>query len=715
MSMSSPVPSGTSPSSIATPEAGSNTITMPSDMLSSATSVCSSIMGVAAAGGASASPAPCTCRPDISYPHFFMNVMGFHPGTVHGRLSMALAGLYLFRTSPTNLEKLMKRSYELFARNPMLVERLCSNDGMCMTEEAFIDHVFSVLQTCVDVYFSQNWDQMGLVFEVNAEYKSTLSAEVEYLLGTEVEVLVMDAVRVVGPTEGTIGEEEKFAGTMTDMCVPTNNSLVSDSGSTPIVRRLVVAFFWAEFCPLSLDVRSYLQKEVAGREIGGYHVELKTFNGAVDVGAVRTFLVATYPHIVLVHPETFEHSHYDFNSHSGSKSSILAWIEQEAVRSNPNSSDDNNIINKNDNNNNNNNSTVNVKEKHHHHHRGSRSHSPRNNAEKKGRWRRSTTQVRMVATKLKYAAKRQLASTALKVALMGCVDGESCSFKRRRPTPEDPLRAIFLGGGVASGKTTATVAMRNSDFWSRNGSGTIVIEADSFKMIDPLYGVADDVHQRSVDDASDLFVRSVRHGRDLAFDGTMQWLPYVEACVDVVRRYPQEMFELVPDQRLRDDDFYFRPAQQCVSPPDADSGDAKYHLELVAVTVDPAVAVQRAILRQIDTTRGVPIRSLLQSHKRFSENFPRYVEMFDSVTLYNNNVRVDLDAGEVPPVIARKEGPGRPLEVLNRDAYTTFLKYQTIDENAVRAADLFMLSPGEPGTPIYRRKDSSSASVSSTS
>ena len=120
--------------------------------------------------------------------------------------------------------------------------------------------------------------------------------------------------------------------------------------------------------------------------------------------------------------------------------------------------------------------------------------------------------------------------------------------------------------------------------------------------------------------------------RVLFFDGTMQWKPFIDQCVMIVRDSMNN---------------YKTSADVC----DVTSGNQgqyfakigkrrrkkNYRTILFAVTVDPDIAVCRAMLRQIGKGREVSIRALLASHKRFAKHFSHYKEMFDEVFLLDNN------------------------------------------------------------------------------
>ena len=159
----------------------------------------------------------------------------------------------------------------------------------------------------------------------------------------------------------------------------------------------------------------------------------------------------------------------------------------------------------------------------------------------------------------------------------------------------------------------------------------------------------------------------------------MQWFPFVKQCVEVVR----DDANVYAFNNQNDTEVYFEKVRA------RNEMRVPYWLQLVAVTVDPALAVQRAILRQIGTGRSVPIQSLLQSHKRFAQHFQDYLVMFDEVILYDANVRVELDKGERPPIIIHKKGRGMAPEIFDPEGYRNFLRHTGINENATGSVMLY--------------------------
>jgi hypothetical protein len=110
---------------------------------------------------------------------------------------------------------------------------------------------------------------------------------------------------------------------------------------------------------------------------------------------------------------------------------------------------------------------------------------------------------------------------------------------------------LLMGGGMGAGKSTVVKEILKSSFWSGVAGEVVVVAADAFKETDVIYqtlqsmddvvGTAELVQQFSTDAASSLLVAALNEGRDIIFDGTMSWEPYVLQTIamvrDVHRRY----------------------------------------------------------------------------------------------------------------------------------------------------------------------------------
>jgi len=246
--------------------------------------------------------------------------------------------------------------------------------------------------------------------------------------------------------------------------------------------------------------------------------------------------------------------------------------------------------------------------------------------------------------------RRSLANAA--VASPPC-DANALSCPVPAPTPPPPPARlagpdtpppviIFLGGGMGAGKTSAVARIQGSPFWARYGDRVVVVEADNLKEADPLFialrgvtpAAARMVHNESVAAAEELFLRAVMARRDVVFDGTMAWRPFVEQTLAMIRD-TAHVYRRGPG----DGDGSRPPVYWEVAGVRAEAA-VPYHVEMVGVTVDAEVAVQRGMVRMMSSGRGVPLRAQLSSHQLFSANFEAYVPMFDGAYLLDNGSAV---------------------------------------------------------------------------
>lgn len=283
---------------------------------------------------------------------------------------------------------------------------------------------------------------------------------------------------------------------------------------------------------------------------------------------------------------------------------------------------------------------------------------------------------------------------------------------------------ILLGGGMGSGKSGSMHSLSQTAFWKERGQGMVVVEADAYKHADPMFtalnaiGVEASrvVHSKSLEHAETLFLKAVQARRDVVMDGTMAWKPYVEQTLSMLRDN-EHYYSRGAGYRTRDDGSVHE--QYWVRGERRSSPARRYRIEVVGVTVEPAVAVERGIVRKLLTGRGVPVRQQLLSHRQFSENFEEYLSLVDGGYLFDMSSLSESDTALGPNVsgntaeraiIASKRGtlfPSRggawKLEntredgflVENVEAYHRFLRKAHINVDAARASDLFCLAGAE--------------------
>lgn len=264
--------------------------------------------------------------------------------------------------------------------------------------------------------------------------------------------------------------------------------------------------------------------------------------------------------------------------------------------------------------------------------------------------------------------------------------------KSAQRQPEQPL-FVFLGGGMAAGKTTAVAALAKSSFWQSHKEHSVVVNADEFKLPLECELASAEAHQHSTRAAEKLLVKAVNQGRSIVLDGTMMWKPFVQQVVNMIRAAHLTLFKQGPgyDPKTKAEQYFIaiKKRQPALASP--------YKIIFLGITVDIETAVPRGFLRKFSTNRGVPISTQLRSFKLFSENFADYVTMMDETTLYNNNVFVDLKKGELPPVMAEcSEKTGHKLQIDDEAAFQQFVKQQQINEDADNATEVYPASPVIP-------------------
>ena len=138
------------------------------------------------------------------------------------------------------------------------------------------------------------------------------------------------------------------------------------------------------------------------------------------------------------------------------------------------------------------------------------------------------------------------------------------------------------------------------------------------------------VHGASTDAANKQLIAALSAGRNIVLDGTMTWRPYVEQIVAMIRLVHTYQFRLGPGwvPQTETEQYFVRGEQ-------LDEPRQPYHIKMVGVTCDPAVAVSRGFRRKIITGRGVPIQSQLRSHRLYSELFLDLVALVDEASLYD--------------------------------------------------------------------------------
>lgn len=247
----------------------------------------------------------------------------------------------------------------------------------------------------------------------------------------------------------------------------------------------------------------------------------------------------------------------------------------------------------------------------------------------------------------------------------------------------EPPLFVFLGGGMAAGKTTALAALSRSPWWEGKEKDCVVVSADEFKISEfRSHGKQD--HQRSTKAAEKLLVQAVNQGRNIVLDSTMMWAPFIKDVVKMVRSAHTTLYKPGPGYSAgAKEEVYFEAARKRGVPL-----QHAYSIFCLGITVEPDIAVPRGIIRHFVSGRGVPVREQLKSFKLFSQNFSLYVSLVDSIVLYNNNIFVDLSNDEIPPRIAIKE-EGSEFRILDAAAFGLFQRHQFINVDADSVQTLY--------------------------
>lgn len=287
----------------------------------------------------------------------------------------------------------------------------------------------------------------------------------------------------------------------------------------------------------------------------------------------------------------------------------------------------------------------------------------------------------------KFRQFRELHSAVVMLRRLQGLGDASMAPDVNRRTADAPL-FIFLGGGMAAGKSTAAMALAHSSWWRKHKDHSVLVNADEFKVAHPHFqsDQQQDTHTRSTRAAESLLVQAINQGRSIVFDGTMMWAPFVLQVIDMIRHAHLKLYKQGPGYKKNENvENYFTVSETRPTPL-----PKPYIIRFLGITVEPEIAIPRGFLRKFSTGRGVPIKTQLLSFKLFAENFPVYAELVDEATLYNNNVFVNLAKGELPPVLAHRDASEvDELHVLDNDAYQLFMKQRTLNVDADNILELY--------------------------
>lgn len=294
--------------------------------------------------------------------------------------------------------------------------------------------------------------------------------------------------------------------------------------------------------------------------------------------------------------------------------------------------------------------------------------------------------------------------------------GSSCDVLPLRSNDvrkgDPPPLCVLLGGGMGAGKTTAVGLIARTPFWKAHGAGVVVVEADAFKMTDPLFQVLQSVtplasrivHKDSIVAAEELFLKAVNTRRDVIFDGTLSWYEYARQT-ECMLHDTDYTYKRGPGYVENTDgtvmELYWERDQKRETPVDP------YRIELVGVTAEAEICVMRGIVRRICTGRGVAVPDQLKSHALFSQHFESYIDLFDSIYLFDTSLDSDAVKDKnsyADQLVAIKPGllfenpdafegvrqrSKGGVSVLHSDGYTRFIKKKFLNTAANCIEDLY--------------------------
>ncbi|CAD7696114.1 unnamed protein product [Ostreobium quekettii] len=314
----------------------------------------------------------------------------------------------------------------------------------------------------------------------------------------------------------------------------------------------------------------------------------------------------------------------------------------------------------------------------------------------KANWRRAyKVALKQVTLNTLGVQRRFLTMHQMFQELHGTKADPGTEEKRRQPT------LLLLGGGMAAGKSTVREIIGHDDFWSKVGPSAVVVEADAIKNQDVVFqalserlggdpAISQLVHEYSTSNAEGMLVAAVNGQKDIVFDGTMTWLPFVQQTIAMVRDHEHQYTRGAGWYQDADGNFCEEYWKVCEGAPVDPKDRLPYRIELVGVTCDPALAVGRGIWRKLRTGRGVPVSSQLRSHRLFAQNFETMADLVDTATLYHTGSKLTTFTGNrvEPKVIAHKSAATRGEMLVNPTAWEQFLGLKNINDDATSVPNL---------------------------
>ncbi|CAI5953301.1 unnamed protein product [Closterium sp. NIES-64] len=102
-------------------------------------------------------------------------------------------------------------------------------------------------------------------------------------------------------------------------------------------------------------------------------------------------------------------------------------------------------------------------------------------------------------------------------------------------------------------------------FWARMAPHAVVVDSDAFKEKDAIFRalsadrlndaarISQLVHEESTRAAQSTLVTALNNGRDVIFDGTKSWAPFVQQTIAMARQVHERRFRMGPGYQVRED------------------------------------------------------------------------------------------------------------------------------------------------------------------
>ena len=230
-------------------------------------------------------------------------------------------------------------------------------------------------------------------------------------------------------------------------------------------------------------------------------------------------------------------------------------------------------------------------------------------------------------------------------------------FAGKQPAPKGrkPM-AVLMGGGGASGKGTLLGYLAKTG--ELNPEPFVELDPDSFKTGDPEKGWEGIPEYWEIDARGDSRGAGVTHEESSHTYKTAQ------------KRGMDGRYDMILDQTLGTP----AKAEKLIKT----LKDNGYHVVLLGVTVEPEVAIARAVKRAKGPERRyVPLNQLLAAHKGFSQGFEVYSKLVDKASLFYTNVPINAR----PVIIAGHDLLG-DLTIRDKAWYSDFARKGQLDEKA---------------------------------